>query len=277
MTTVALCSGKGSPGVSTLACVFGAAWPRRRRVVVAECDPSGNDLAARFGLSQLVGMTSLVVEARRREASTALDAHLQQLPGGLETLVGPVSPDAASSLDRELRAVVGPVLSQPVDLLVDCGRLLRSAMGQAAAVTSSDHVVVVMRADAASVPHAHWALETVRGMAPGARRWLVSVGADPFARGEIERLLGCPLLGSVPDDRAGAAMACGVPGGHRSFARSPLVAAARRVVRCLDSDRLTAPRDPESPAVPPVAGGHDPAEASHGAGSPADAKPSEVR
>ncbi len=51
VTLIAVCSGKGSPGVSTLACVAGAVWPPDRRIVIAECDPSGNDLAARFGMS----------------------------------------------------------------------------------------------------------------------------------------------------------------------------------------------------------------------------------
>src|ERR1019366_10538581 len=55
VTRLTLCSAKGAPGVTTLACVLGAVWPTHRAVVVAECDPSGGDLAGRFALSTRTG------------------------------------------------------------------------------------------------------------------------------------------------------------------------------------------------------------------------------
>ena len=70
VTIISVCSAKGSPGVTTLACALGAVWPAERRVMVAECDPSGGDIAARFGLSAKRGMTSLILEARRSVSMT---------------------------------------------------------------------------------------------------------------------------------------------------------------------------------------------------------------
>lgn len=93
MTRVALCSAKGSPGVTTLACVLGAVWPTDRAIVVAECDPSGGDLAGRFGLSTRIGMTSLVLTERQGAGGpTDYRTHVQQLPGGLDVLVAPPAP-----------------------------------------------------------------------------------------------------------------------------------------------------------------------------------------
>ncbi len=104
VTTVSICSAKGSPGVSTLACAMGAVWPVERRIIVAECDPSGGDLAARFNLSAKRGMSSLVLEARRSPAAMMLDLqpHLQTVPGGLELLAGPTGAGASKTVDTEL-------------------------------------------------------------------------------------------------------------------------------------------------------------------------------
>lgn len=233
MSLVALCSGKGSPGVSTLACVTGAVWPSDRRIVIAECDPSGNDLATRFGLSPRLGMTSLVLAHRRSAHSEeTLDVHSQCLPGGLEVLVGPVSQDAACSLDRELGVVGAGVLPAGVDTLVDSGRVLSSASGQRAIFQAADHVVVVTKSDGAALAHALRTLDIVREVARGQTSFVV-VGECQYRLKEIEQALRSECLGRIPIDEASAAMACGSPGRTRRFARGNLVAAARRLVNNL--------------------------------------------
>jgi MinD-like ATPase involved in chromosome partitioning or flagellar assembly len=88
MSLFALASLKGAPGTTTLACLVAATWPLDRRVVVAECDPCGGDLAARFELSTAKGCLSLATAARRDWDSVEVDPHIQRLPGGLEVLVG---------------------------------------------------------------------------------------------------------------------------------------------------------------------------------------------
>ncbi len=237
MTLIAFCSGKGSPGVSTLACVAGAVWPSNRPIVLAECDPSGNDLAARFGLSPRIGMTSLVLAHRHREhAEPTFDAHLQSLPGGLEVLVGPVNPDASGSLDTELSTVGVAIFPKAVDILVDCGRVLGGTAGQLAILQSADRVVVVSRPDISDLAHALWTLDLVRDLAPNAEASFVLVGSGRFGFAEIEQALGVAPLGVIPLDAKSAAMVCGLPGRAKRFARSALVDAARQLV-----DRLIPP------------------------------------
>ena len=51
MTVVALTSAKGSPGVTTTALGLATAWPSvhpNRRVLLAEVDPAGGDIAAGY-------------------------------------------------------------------------------------------------------------------------------------------------------------------------------------------------------------------------------------
>jgi MinD-like ATPase involved in chromosome partitioning or flagellar assembly len=233
VTVVAFCSGKGSPGVSTLSCVAGAVWPHSRRIVVAECDPSGNDLAARFGLSPRLGMTSLVLASRRSpsgRSETLLDAHVQTLPGGLEVLVGPVSHDSSSSLDRELGTLGPAIFPAELDIVVDCGRVLSAARGQHEILKAADHVVVIARPDAAGLAHAQWTLELVRNLTTKNATALAVVGPSPFGVREIESALQASLVGVIPFDHQAAAMACGSRGKPHRFARSNLVASTRHLV-----------------------------------------------
>ena len=162
MTCIALCSAKGSPGVTTLACVLGAVWPAERAVVVAECDPSGGDLGGRFALSTRLGMTSLVLTERQRVATADFRAHVQQLPGGLDVLVGPAGADAARALDHELGASSLDLVADDCDMLADCGRLLPGATGQAKMLRAADRVLLVLRSDLAAISHARWALLRIR-------------------------------------------------------------------------------------------------------------------
>ena len=199
--------------------------------MLAECDPSGNDLAARFGLFPQVGMTSLVLAHRHRDqAEPSFDTHLQSLPGGLEVLVGPVSPDASSSLDRELTAVGAGIFPKSVDVLVDCGRVLGGRVGQQELLQSADRVLVVSRSEIADLAHARWTLDLVRDLARDAPVSLVLVGSNRFSSAEIEQALQAPPFGVIPLDADSAAMVCGAPGRAKRFARGALVGAARELV-----------------------------------------------
>jgi MinD-like ATPase involved in chromosome partitioning or flagellar assembly len=88
MTVAVFASVKGAPGVTTVVNLVAATWPEQRRALVVECDPSGGDIAARFQLSSRCGWSSFETASRRGESIPDIGPHLQQLPGGLEVLVG---------------------------------------------------------------------------------------------------------------------------------------------------------------------------------------------
>jgi MinD-like ATPase involved in chromosome partitioning or flagellar assembly len=230
MTQIALCSAKGSPGVTSLACVMGAVWPPDRAVLVAECDPSGGDLAGRFGLSTRVGLASMILTERQRKSQlTDHRPHVQQLPGGLDVLVGPCGADSAMALDRELGMAPSGMGVSGCDVLADCGRLLPGAVGQERIVGTSDRVLLLVRPDVSGVAHAQSAVPRVQalGSAPTS---LVIVGSGDFSPSHVAEALAIDVLGTIPFDLRAARLARGGVGSAKAFARSALVVFARALV-----------------------------------------------
>ncbi len=195
MTAVAFLSFKGSPGVTTTSCLVGATWPETRRVVVAESDPVGGDLAARFALTSMGGWPTF---------ASAVEAHLQQLPGGLDVLVGTrhstghpderlmslfLSSAALASgepvdLDEVGLATGSSGAEASFDVIVDLGRMSPDSTGPDALTDRVDAVVVVVRDDAASVMHAaDRAPEFLARWGDVAR--LVVIGSGRYAVSEI--------------------------------------------------------------------------------------------
>jgi len=256
VTVVAVCASKGSWGASTLALLIGAGWPSTRQVVVAECDPGGNALAARFELSPLVGMTSLVLD-RRRLVDKGLAAHLQSVPGGLEVLVGPASPGAARSLDHEIGDLGERLFPSDVDVIADCGRIATDSRGQAGLVTSAADVVITVGGDAASVAHAQWTSEHISSAAPDARITFVLVGTCPFPAEEIRHALPAGRIHSLPSDPRAAGMVCGLPGRPKHLEHGPLARAARRLV-CDLTEGLSGPSAAPLGRQTPDGAGHAP-------------------
>jgi MinD-like ATPase involved in chromosome partitioning or flagellar assembly len=144
-----------------------------------------------------------------------------------------VNPDAAGTLDRELGTTGPGIFPAGVDILVDCGRLQSGAPGQQGILRTADQVVVVTRPDAAGLAHTLWTLDVVRSLGIRAICTVAIVGSGEFPVRQIEQTLRTKLLEVLPLDQGSAAMACGAPGRSSRFARSSLVAAARRLVDLL--------------------------------------------
>jgi hypothetical protein len=234
MTVVTFGSIKGSPGVTTLACLVGATWPPARRTILTECDRSGGDLASRYSLSTRAGWTTLVAGVRRGEPADSLQPHLQSLPGGLEVLVGPSHADPTPSVTpmKKMAARTVLELTRADDLLVDVGRL-PADLGEAEPwLSESDAVCIVARSDAASIVHVKERAEAI-GERTQERAFLVLVGRGPYANAEVEWFTGLRILAEVPDDQATAAVATTGIGSARRLARSGLVAASRRLATAL--------------------------------------------
>ncbi len=237
MTVTAVASLKGSPGVTTLACLLGATWVEPDRVVVAECDPSGGDLAARFGLTSRLGWSTLAASVRRQGHGGPLADHLQELPGGLRVLVG--SADSAAettNLAGGFSAGGSGFSDGPWDLIVDLGRLLARAPAQTPWIVTADRLVVVCRNDAAGIVHVKEWVDAQSDSILG-RTHLVTVGPTVHPAEEVEAFTALPVAGRLPYDRAAARTVCGemVPSllrtatSRRRIRRAPLVAAAASI------------------------------------------------
>lgn len=244
MTVVALCSAKGAPGVTTLACLLGAVWPVDRPVVVAECDPSGGDIAARFDCDEQAGMAAFVLAARHHHAQhvTSVASYVQQLPGGLEVLVGASNVDAAHMVDQEV-AGMSALTGISSDVVADCGRVGVGSPGQQALLVQADVVVVVTRGDRSSLGHAGALLGRLAEMGSSSLGLVVTGSHHGEAR-SAARALRVDLAAAAPWDAAAAAVVRGEPGSRRRLVRSPLVLAAEALRRWVDSQVAHARRVP---------------------------------
>jgi MinD-like ATPase involved in chromosome partitioning or flagellar assembly len=231
VTVVTFASVKGAPGVTTMACLVGATWPGDRRVMVAECDPSGGDLAARFGLSSKRGWPTFTTALRRSGTSVALEPHLQQLPGGLDVLLGPGGSDGSTGIGAADKLLV----RQPVDtwdVLVDVGRLPEGDLSTSGWLARSDWVVILLRNDATSVLHVRNRAREIHAVC-GDRAALVVVGTTQYGNEEIADFTGLPVIGTVPFDPVAAAVAAGGQGNERRLSRSFLINSALHLSQAL--------------------------------------------
>ena len=265
MTLITLASIKGSPGVTTLACLVGAAWPTGRRVIVAERDSDGGDLASRFSLSTKTGWQSLTLAARRGEVPQPIDAHLQKLPGGLEVLVGTQgggSDGGGRGAGQEAVRTVSEVAKCPsADVIVDLGRLHHELPETQMWLKDSATVCIVLRSDAASIQHVRDRAGTLRELC-GGRLLLAMVGNGPYSVSEVGRFIGVPDIVEMADDPGAAAVLTAARGSGRRLARSALVKSSRRLALTLagaepesssptqDEADLRSPDDTSSPGLP---------------------------
>jgi MinD-like ATPase involved in chromosome partitioning or flagellar assembly len=234
MTVTSFVSIKGAPGVTTLACLVGATWPEGRKVMVAECDPSGGDLAARFQLSSREGWPALLVAARRSGVDVNIEPHLQQLPGGLDVLVATRGLDVLDA-SRSMNALLSssrPSSDNTWDVLIDLGRLAPDDRASAVWLEHSDMVVVCSRSDAASVVHIRERAPLLLERYPE-RVSLAIVGGGDHSISEIEQFTGVPVLAVVPFDPVSAAVAAGERPCRRRLRRSVLATTAARMATTL--------------------------------------------
>jgi hypothetical protein len=237
MSLFALASLKGAPGTTTLACLVAATWPLDRRVVVAECDPSGGDLAARFELLTTRGCLSLATAARRDPDAAVADPHVQRLPGGLEVLVGGSSSEMtlAQSVTRANVNQAVVAIANTVDVVADLGRLAPPYDECRQLLQEADAVGVLIGSDHASVAHAVDQRELLSDLC-GERVSLMMIGRGACRPKEVESLTGIRVSAEIPNDPAAAAVASGASSGARRLARSVLVKSARRIADSFASD-----------------------------------------
>lgn len=235
MSVIAFASAKGSPGVTTTALALAAVWPRR--VLVAECDPAGGDLAAWFERPPTPGLLTLGAAARRGLTAGEVWAHVQEIPDSLAALVGLVKADQAGALTALWRELPAALAAIDADVLADCGRL-DPASPAMELIRAADLVVLVARPTAAGIVHSASGVETL-GRA-GVEAAVVLVGERPYPPAEVRDALAnaglrAEILGSLSHDPQAAARLAGAPGSNRSLRRSLLIRSARAVAEAIEA------------------------------------------
>jgi hypothetical protein len=234
MTLLSIFSLKGAPGVTTLACLLGAAWPAPGPVVVVEADPAGGDLAARFGLSVHCGWNSLVSSTRRSEEAPSVDPHLQELPGGLPVLVGSRGDERRSADSPEGRVVQsgrsGASGARDVAgglTVVDLGRFAPGDGVTESWLACSDAALLVVRGDASGAVHLRDRSARLADACHG-RIGVVAVGAG-YTSHDMAAFAGITAVADIPFDPGAAEVASGAAGSARRLDRSLLWMSAARL------------------------------------------------
>jgi len=274
MTVIALASAKASPGVTTTALALASAWPARQ-LLVAECDVAGGTIMGgyfRGTVAPTGGLAAAAVAARHELTVPALyevtvplseDGAVRLLPGLSDPAQARVVQQAGPRLAAAFSALGR--LSEPVDVLVDCGRL--GAVGFPSEVLlRADLIVFVTRPREAEllllakrVEGLRAALRDVGGLAP--ELGVLMVGEGGHSRADVARHLGLPVWDVIAEDQRTAAFFAGeadVPRGGlaRSGLQRSAYAAANSLVAVAASrqqaiaglDRSTSPAEGGGPA-----------------------------
>ncbi len=226
MSLIVLISLKNSPGVTTTALALGAVWPPERRVLVAELDQSGGDLANRFRLSGEPGLLALAAAARRHDPTHRVWQCCQRLPGGLAVLSGPETAEQARNalaVSRLAEALAGV----DADVLADCGRFDPRSPALDV-IRRADVAVLVVRPVYAELKRLLGTLPALRQI--GTRLAVVLVGKGSYPPAEVAEALGIEVLGVLPFDPQGAAALGGAPTTKAVLRRSPLLRHAHGLV-----------------------------------------------
>ena len=225
MSVLSLISAHGSPGVTTTALALGATWPEHRSCLLVEADLSGGVIAARFGLGDAPGASSLAAAARRGLDHDSLWENAQRLPGGLAVLVGPASPEEAHAVWRDLASelTAWSGAHPETDVIVDGDRVAGRSPSQAPLLAAGT-VRVVVRPSVDQLRPAAIRLEALESS--GVDASLLLVGDQPYGAYEVATTLGVSVMGVVAWDPNTASVLTGTPGALRDLRRTPLVRSA---------------------------------------------------
>ncbi len=233
MALIALASAKGSPGVTTAGLALAAAWPRP--VLLAECDPAGGDLLTGYLNGQVAsvgGLLELAVASRRGLSADDVLRHSLRLDEAarLCVLTGLQDAGQASALTglwTPFATACRSLGEQGRDVLADCGRLTHDASGPVALMSAADRCLLVLRPSLTAVRHARSRLALLRRDIPGTDVALLLIGGGAYGPAEVSQALQAEVAGVLPDDPGAAAVLAGAAAPGRTFARSPLMRAAR--------------------------------------------------
>jgi Flp pilus assembly CpaE family ATPase len=222
MSTVAICSGKGSPGATFVATNLAAAMTRLKRdVLLLDLDPAGGDVSCylrldfRKGLYPLLRTDGIPTEPERLLAEAEERSHFLAISGL------PTACDAGSQ--DMLPTVVRTARSSGRTVVADIGRVSEA---NAPLASEADLVALVVRPDLVSVVGAERAIRCLNGRVVSPQRLVVIVSGlerrRPGDVAEIADALRVPVIGSVPLDRRGAQKALfrQVPASTRKLRRA---------------------------------------------------------
>lgn len=253
MAIISLYSVKGAPGVSTTALGLATHWPRH--AVLIGADTYGDSLPAGYlkgAISHERGLTSLQIDRYENPRSWNLADHLVDLPrigdlsGTTRALIGVTDSGAAASFATiwaDLVTALGTLEHSGVDAIVDLGRLsltqhdprqpLIAGSTLRIMVTGSSLPDIVTSVKFRLNPASP--ISSVQGGGVTTDAALITAPGEPYGVREISRLLQLPVIGTVPQESASAAVYSAGEKPGRKHSSGSLVRAYRSAASTLRS------------------------------------------
>ena len=227
MSSAAVVSVTGSPGVTTLVCAVAAASAEDRPLLVVEAATSGASIAARWRLD--VRDTVNTTARLAMEVSGTVDLWLAAHDPWLgASRVIPAHPSPVVMRQAQVfRWLAERVASVDAPVLVDAGRVDGSAE-QFDLLTEVDFLWVLVDPIIEQVIAARAVAEWLNRT--GSVELLVrEPGGEPArdSAGVLSATLGWPVAATVPDDWQSARALCGLSPARRNLARAPLIRTGR--------------------------------------------------
>jgi hypothetical protein len=192
---IALCSDKGSPGVTTTALALGSAWATR--VVVVEADLAGGDLSIRLrpngaALPEAPTLLTVATAARAHPEPDVLSKHAHALSARVGVVPAPIGHEQMASVG-DWAPLTDALADSEIPILADLGRLHADSpvLGIAA---RADLLILVGRPDATSVIRMRDRLARMAGGLAAVRReparfFPVLVTLQRHGEGDVHDLL----------------------------------------------------------------------------------------
>ncbi|MGW0330172.1 BTAD domain-containing putative transcriptional regulator [Nocardia sp. NPDC003183] len=240
-----------SPRAGTTATTLALArtWPGPEAGLIVEVDPNGGQLAEMVDADPYRGLASLprAIIPGEPIAPVLLAQHVQYLPGGEALLAAPPHRDAdrAEQTAQLLTAAHASWAELGVTVFADCGVLAPDSVPDPV-MAAADACLIVVRAEHNDPEQAAHRIRALARHSPC--RGVVLIGAN--TRSDYATLLGLPLLGTLPENRASAQA---LLHGTRPPRRPHLIPAARTIATDLHH-QLHAPTGNDRPPPTPPAG-----------------------
>lgn len=215
MSTVAIASLGASPGVSTCAVALALSWSQPVLLVEADVSKPSSVVAGLMqgslpadaglmGVAQSSGMHA-VSEQDVWDFAVSLNQSEDDEVGRwlLPALSEPAAARGMRSFWSDLLRLLRGMSNQPLDTLIDLGRI-ENRTGRDDLVTDTDHLLIVVRSDLASVAAAKAHLPEIeqdrasRGASGTISLVVVEDMAQKVSSAEIAKFLGAPVVGRIP-------------------------------------------------------------------------------
>lgn len=209
---IAVVSGKGAPGKTTVAIGLAAALANAgQRVVLVDADVRGGNVGPYLDLDPRLGLVGLAFGGNGTTPESRLEDELQEGPG-FAVLAGLERAETSSSVSAELLAATVAALRSRFDsVVVDTGQAIAGVHPPPtdSLLRLADRVLVVTCGDLVSLWNARAAVRHLReglGLAPEALAVILNrkEGRGRYGAVEVERALGVPVLAAVLEDRRAA-------------------------------------------------------------------------